>query len=107
MNRPDLIERSASGPIWSAARPREGWVTSVTFDPDNPDIVFATYGGIYGDKAAFITAASDCAWANSPMRSADFTRPMRAGTAIRVSSDWAALWNASSASKPAGGSPTP
>jgi hypothetical protein len=39
---------STSTTVWSASRPREGWVTSVTLDPDNPDIVYATYGNFGG-----------------------------------------------------------
>jgi hypothetical protein len=33
---------------WAVARPRAGWVTSVTFDPQNADIVYATYGNFGG-----------------------------------------------------------
>ena len=33
---------------WPASRPRDGWVTSVAFDPQNPDTVYATYGSFGG-----------------------------------------------------------
>ena len=33
---------------WTAVRPREGWVTSVTFDPQNADVLYATYGNFGG-----------------------------------------------------------
>jgi photosystem II stability/assembly factor-like uncharacterized protein len=33
---------------WSASRAREGWVTSVAFDPGNSDVVYATYGNFGG-----------------------------------------------------------
>ncbi len=33
---------------WDRARPREGWVTSVAFDPIDTDVVYATYGNFGG-----------------------------------------------------------
>lgn len=33
---------------WSAAHPRDGFVSSLAFDPTNPDVVFATYAGFGG-----------------------------------------------------------
>jgi hypothetical protein len=33
---------------WPASRPRDGWVTSVAFDSQNPDTVYATYGSFGG-----------------------------------------------------------
>ncbi len=50
--------------------------------------------------SAFLSvAASRCASANSPSRSADLTTPMRACTAIDLLSVWVALRKASSASR--------
>ena len=33
---------------WPATRPREGFVTWVAFDPSDPNLVYATYGGFGG-----------------------------------------------------------
>jgi photosystem II stability/assembly factor-like uncharacterized protein len=33
---------------WETTRPREGWVTSVTFDPKNSATIYATYGNFGG-----------------------------------------------------------
>ncbi len=33
---------------WPASRPREGWVTSVSFHPRNADVLYATYGSFGG-----------------------------------------------------------
>ncbi len=34
--------------VWEAARPRDGWVTSVTFDPRNTNTIYAAYGNFGG-----------------------------------------------------------
>jgi photosystem II stability/assembly factor-like uncharacterized protein len=43
----DALQATADT-VWSAARPREGWVTSVAFDPRNTNVVYATYGNFGG-----------------------------------------------------------
>lgn len=39
---------SGAGARWDITRPRDGWVTSVTHDPSNPEVMYATYGGFGG-----------------------------------------------------------
>jgi photosystem II stability/assembly factor-like uncharacterized protein len=34
--------------VWSSARPRDGFVSSITFDPMRPNVVYATYAGFGG-----------------------------------------------------------
>lgn len=34
---------------WPAKRPRAAWVTSVAFDPTDPEVLYATYGGFGGN----------------------------------------------------------
>ena len=34
--------------VWDATRPRDGWITSIAFDPRNGSIVYATYGNFGG-----------------------------------------------------------
>ena len=41
-----LTATAATG--WPSSRPRDGFVTSLTFHPTNADIVYATYGGFGG-----------------------------------------------------------
>lgn len=41
--------------VWASARPREGFVSSVAFDPNDPNVVYATYssfGGVHVWKSA-------------------------------------------------------
>ena len=33
---------------WPSTRPRDGWVTSIAFDPRNVDVMYATYGNFGG-----------------------------------------------------------
>jgi photosystem II stability/assembly factor-like uncharacterized protein len=46
---------------WSASRPREGWVTSVAFDPRNADIVYVTYGN-FGASHVFKSTDGGNVW---------------------------------------------
>ncbi len=46
---------------WTAVRPREGWVTSVAFDPQNADIVYATYGN-FGGAHLFRSTEGGTTW---------------------------------------------
>jgi hypothetical protein len=46
---------------WEVSRPREGWVTSITHDPGNPDVMYATYGG-FGGAHVFASANGGRTW---------------------------------------------
>lgn len=46
--RSDSATTATSTTVWSATRPREGFVSSITFDPVAPNIVYATYAGFGG-----------------------------------------------------------
>jgi hypothetical protein len=46
---------------WSASRPRDGWVTSVAFDPKNADVVSATYGN-FGGSHVFKSSDGGSVW---------------------------------------------
>jgi hypothetical protein len=52
-----------SGPIpfTPAVRPRDGWVTSVAFDPRAGDVVYATYGN-FGGKHVFRSIDGGASW---------------------------------------------
>jgi photosystem II stability/assembly factor-like uncharacterized protein len=41
-------DTSSAATPWGASRPRKAWVTWVAFDPANPEILYATYGGFGG-----------------------------------------------------------
>jgi hypothetical protein len=58
---------------WSGARPRQGWVTSVTFDPRDAQTVYATYGNFGG---AHVYRSTDGGTNWQPLDgSADLTLP--------------------------------
>ncbi len=40
-------ETSAAS-VWPGTKPRDGWVTSVAFEPGNADVLYATYGSFGG-----------------------------------------------------------
>jgi photosystem II stability/assembly factor-like uncharacterized protein len=46
---------------WSATRPRDGWVTSVAFDPRNADVLYATYGN-FGGAHVFRSSDGGATW---------------------------------------------
>ena len=46
---------------WQIARPREAWVTSISHDPRNPDVMYATYGG-FGGAHVFKSANAGRTW---------------------------------------------
>lgn len=53
---------AASGATrWAASRPRRAWLTWVTFDPADSDILYATYGG-FGDAHVFRSDDGGRAW---------------------------------------------
>jgi photosystem II stability/assembly factor-like uncharacterized protein len=47
--------------VWPSSRPRDGWVTSVAFDPRNADIVYATYGN-FGGAHVYRTTDAGATW---------------------------------------------
>jgi len=46
--RSDSATSSAANTTWDVTKPRTGFVSSVTFDPTNVDIAYATYAGFGG-----------------------------------------------------------
>jgi photosystem II stability/assembly factor-like uncharacterized protein len=46
---------------WVRSRPRKGWVTWVAFDPADPDVVYATYGG-FGGKHVYRSSDGGQRW---------------------------------------------
>jgi hypothetical protein len=46
---------------WAFSRPREGWVTAVTHDPRNADVIYATYGN-FGDAHVFRSTNHGESW---------------------------------------------
>lgn len=46
--RSDAALSSTDVTQWSATRPRSGFVSSLTYDPNNDDVVYATYAGFGG-----------------------------------------------------------
>jgi hypothetical protein len=52
---------AADDTVWSYARPRAGWVTSVAFDPVDDDVVFATYG-TYGGAHVWKSVDGGARW---------------------------------------------
>jgi hypothetical protein len=49
---------------WDAVRPRDGWVTSVAFDPRNPSIVYATYGN-FGGRHVYRSTNGGVTWTST------------------------------------------
>jgi hypothetical protein len=47
--------------VWQSRRPRDGWVTSVTFDPQDADVVYATYGN-FGGQHVFRSTDGGASW---------------------------------------------
>lgn len=55
VHRTSAARTSTADTAWAASRPREGFVSSVAFDPSAPDVVYATYssfGGVHVWKSA-------------------------------------------------------
>ena len=42
VHRTSSARTSAADTVWPSSRPRKGFVSSVAFDPQNPDVVYAT-----------------------------------------------------------------
>ena len=65
--RTDRATSADSSTQWQTVRPREGFVSSVAFDPTNPNTVFATYAG-FGGTHIWISSDAGVTW--SPLDSA-------------------------------------
>jgi len=68
-SRGDIVSSRAalsatSSTTWDVTRPRDGWVTSVAFDPRNPSVVYATYGN-FGGKHVYRSANAGATWTSS------------------------------------------
>ncbi len=46
---------------WNVTRPRQGWVTSVAYDPGDPAVLYATYGG-FGGAHVFVSTTGGRTW---------------------------------------------
>jgi hypothetical protein len=46
---------------WNVTRPRQGWVTSVAYDPEDPAVMYATYGG-FGGSHVFASTNGGNTW---------------------------------------------
>ncbi len=46
---------------WGTSQPRAGWVTSVAYDPGDPAILYATYGG-FGGPHVFVSVNGGRTW---------------------------------------------
>lgn len=52
---------STAGTSWTATRPRDGFVSSITFDPSDSNIVYATYAG-FGGAHVWISIDGGATW---------------------------------------------
>jgi hypothetical protein len=59
--RTDAATRSTAGTSWIATRPREGFVSSITFDPSDPNVIYATYAG-FGDAHVWMSIDGGATW---------------------------------------------
>lgn len=48
VHRSSSARASAADTVWPSSRPRKGFVSSVAFDPQDPDVVYATYSSFGG-----------------------------------------------------------
>ena len=51
----------ASSAVWPSTTPRGGWVSSLTFDPANSNVAYATYAG-FGGTHVWKTADAGATW---------------------------------------------
>ena len=65
--RTDRALSATSATQWQLAKPRDGFVSSIVFDPVNANAVFATYAG-FGGTHLFLSTDAGVTW--SPMPSA-------------------------------------
>jgi hypothetical protein len=47
---------------WDSVKPRNGWVSSLTFDPDNASTVYATYAGFGGGAHVWRSTDAGATW---------------------------------------------
>ncbi|MGZ4809487.1 MAG: WD40/YVTN/BNR-like repeat-containing protein, partial [Thermoanaerobaculia bacterium] len=47
---------------WNASHPRDGFVSSITFDPTNDDVAYATYAGFGGGAHVWRTTDGGATW---------------------------------------------
>lgn len=52
---------SSSVSDWASSQPRDGWVSSITFDPSNKDIAYATYSN-FGGAHVYRTVDGGVTW---------------------------------------------
>ena len=48
--------------VWKSAKPRDGWVSSLTFDPANTNIAYATYANFGGGAHVWKTTDAGATW---------------------------------------------
>jgi hypothetical protein len=58
---------------WDVTRPRDGWLTSVAFDPRNTNILYATYGN-FGGAHVYRSTNAGATWTSTDGPSADAAR---------------------------------
>jgi hypothetical protein len=68
-NKGDIVSsRSALGATpetaWDVTRPRDGWITSLAFDPRNTSIAYATYGN-FGGRHVYRSTNAGATWISS------------------------------------------
>ena len=60
--RTDRALTADASTAWQVIRPREGFVSSVAFDPTSPNVVFATYAG-FGGAHVWMSSDAGATWA--------------------------------------------
>jgi hypothetical protein len=60
--RSDNATTAAGAVTWSSIAPRAGYVSSLTFDPSNVDIVYATYAGFGGGPHVWRSIDGGATW---------------------------------------------
>jgi photosystem II stability/assembly factor-like uncharacterized protein len=59
--RSDAATTSTESTIWTAVQPRTGFVTSLTFDPVDSNVVYATYAG-FGGTHVWMSTDAGATW---------------------------------------------
>lgn len=59
--RTDNATSSGANTVWPAVRPREGFVSSLTYDPSNTNVIYATYAG-FGGKHVWRSIDAGATW---------------------------------------------
>ncbi|HEY0142654.1 MAG TPA: hypothetical protein VGF48_17275 [Thermoanaerobaculia bacterium] len=59
--RSDAALSATSSSVWTSVTPREGFVTSIAYDPFNADIVYATYAG-FGGPHVWMSTDAGATW---------------------------------------------